>query len=400
MRLAFLRLVPLLLLAPLAQAADWPGFRGPNADGISPETGINKDWNQKPPKTLWKIALTDNGWAAPSLANGKLYIADHLDKEDIVRAIDAATGAELWHFNYPDAEKFRNGFTVSTPLVLDGKVYIFSRKGKIHCLRAETGEKLWSRDLVAEYKGIAPFWDYCASPVADGQTLIVCPNGPEHAAVVALNKETGETLWQSGDFKVSYASPVVATLNGHKQYVVIGEEGLYGLDPATGSQLWQVPWPTKLGGKKGPTPVIVGDRIFVATTEGGDTGLVDVANNTPTLVWKHTQMQDHFPTSIYYHSRIYGSSEPKFLVCLDPATGNILWKQETGQYTSVIGVDDAVIALSGKTGELVMLDASVPDYKELGRCTPLGGQSWAPMIIANGRLFVRNQKELACLDLK
>jgi outer membrane protein assembly factor BamB len=238
------------------------------------------------------------------------------------------------------------------------------------------------------------------SPVADGQTLIVAPNGPDNAAVVALNKETGETLWHSGNFKVSYASPVVATLNGQKQYVIIGEEGLHGLDPATGHELWQLPWPTLYGGKKGPTPVVVGDRIFVATTEGGYTGLVDVANATPTVLWKHKEMQDHFPTSIYYHTRIYGSSEPKFMVSLDPGTGKILWKQETGQYTSVIGVDDTVIGLSGKTGELVMLDASSAEYKELGRCTPLGGPSWAPPVIADGHLFVRNQKELACLELK
>lgn len=399
MRTRFIPVVCLLALAPFAQASDWPCFRGPNADGIAPEQGINKDWNAKPPKTLWKIALTDKGNSAPAVANGRLYIVDHLGKEDVVRAIDAETGKDLWHFNYPDAEANKHGFTVSTPLALDGKIYISSRKGKIHCLNAATGEKVWGRDLLAEFHGTPPAWDFCMSPVADGRNLLLGPNGAG-AGLVALDKESGKTVWQSGTFNVSYASPVVATLNGQKQYLVFAQEGLYSLDPATGRELWNVPWPTVYNGKKGPTPVLVGNRIFVATTEGGFTGLIEIVNGAPNVVWKHKEMQDHFPTSIYYHSRIYGSSEPKFLICLDPANGTVLWKKEFGQFTSVIGIDDTVIALSGNTGEVAMIDASAADYKELGRCTPLGGASWAPPVIANGRLFVRNEKELACVDLK
>lgn len=387
-----------LLLTPV-YGADWPVFRGPNADGISPERGINKDWNQKPPRVLWKVALSDKGWAAPSVAAGRLFIVDHQGNNDVVRALDAATGKDLWQYTYPDAEINRHGFTVNTPLVVDGKVYVYSRRGKIHCLRAETGEKVWSRDLGAEFPGDTPPWGFCLSPVADDSALILGVAG-KTASAILLDKETGKTLWQAGAFQVSYATPVVATLGGRKQYLFFGVDGLVSLDPAAGTELWRVPWPTKFGGKKGPTPVLVGERIFLATTEGGDTGFVDLAGGTPQVVWSHKEMQDHFPTPIYYHGRVYGSSDPKFLVCIDPATGTILWKQETGQYTSVLGVDDTVIALSGKTGDLIQIDATAPEYKELGRCTPLGGTSWAAPILSEGRLYLRNEKELACIDLK
>ncbi|MDD5350944.1 MAG: PQQ-binding-like beta-propeller repeat protein [Chthoniobacteraceae bacterium] len=387
-------------LLPLAHGADWPGFRGPTADGIAPDQGINKDWSAKPPQVLWKVALSDNGWAAPAVADGRLYIVDHEGTDDIVRALDAASGKELWRFAYPDATTNRNGFTVNTPLAVDGKVYVYSRKGKIHCLDAASGKKVWSRDLAAEHPGAVPPWEFCMSPVADGPALLLGVSGTADS-VMALQKGTGETLWQAGAFQISYASPVVATLGGKKQYLVFGVEGLFGLDPAGGKELWRVPWPTKFGGKKGPTPVLLGnDRVFAATTEGGDTGVVDLASGTPAVVWKHKEMQDHFPTAVYYQGRLYGPSDPKFLECLDPATGAVLWKQETGQYTSVLGVDGTVIALSGKTGELIQIDATTPDYKELGRCTPLGGTSWAAPVLANGRLYVRNQKELACVGLK
>jgi len=395
-------LLPLLCLVTfiaVARGSDWPGFRGPNADGISPERGINKEWNTKAPKTLWKIALSDNGNAAPAVANDRLYIVDHQGKDDIVRALDADTGKDLWQFTYPDAEANRYGFTVNTPLALGDKLYVYSRKGKIHCLNAATGKMLWNRDLASEYPGTPPPWGFCLSPVADNQALLLGVSGTS-VGLVSLDKETGKTLWETSDLKVSYASPVVATLHGRKQYLVFGVEALYSLDPATGKALWQVPWPTKFGGKKGPTPVLVGDRIFVATTEGGDTGVIDLSGGTPVVVWKHQEMQDHFTTPIFYHGCIFGSSDPKFLTCLDPATGKVLW-QETGQYTSVLGVDDTVIALSGKTGELFMIDAtSISNYLELGRCTPLGGASWAAPIVSGNRLYIRNQKELACIDLK
>lgn len=400
MNLALLRFLCLVAFTPLAYGADWPCFRGPDRDGIArAEKGINKEWNQRAPKTLWKIALGDNGWAAPAVVNGKLYLVDHQGKEDVVRALDAATGKDLWSFAYPDAETNRYGFTVTTPLVLDNKVYTFSRKGKIHCLNATTGEKLWAHDVVSEYSAAIPPWGYTASPVVDGKMLLLGVSG-SGAAMVALNKENGETLWKAGNYKMSYSSPVIATLHGRKQCLVYCGEGLRGIDLETGAELWLQPWPTPWGQKKCPTPIVIGDRVFIASAEGGETGVIDLSTGAPVVVWKHTEMQDHFTTPVFYHGRIYGSSDPKFLVCVNPDDGKILWKQESGQNTSVIGVDDTVLALSGQTGELLMVDVTTPDYKELGRFTPLGGTSWAAPIIADGRLYVRNQKELACIDLK
>ncbi len=395
-RLVFL--IALLVAFSVVRAGDWPRFRGPNADGISPETGINKGWNARPPRTLWKVSLGDNGCAAPCVAGGVVYIVDHKGAEDIVRAISLAGGTELWRYAYADATSHRFGFTVSTPLFHEGKLYVASRMGKVLCLDAGTGREIWRRDFVGEFEGRRPPFSYAASPVVDGPRLIVLPGG-KNSGTVALDRETGKTLWQSDTGKGSYATPVVATLFGRKQYLVFVVDGLFGLDVETGKVLWSVPWPSKLE-KRGNTPIVIGERVFVTATEGADTGLIDPAGGSPKVVWKHKQMQCHFTTPVYYHGRIYGSSDPKFLLCLDPQTGQILWKREAFQYTSVLGVDDTVIALEGKTGALVMIDATTAEYKELGRTTPLGGQSWTGLVFADGKLLVRNTKELACLDMK
>ena len=389
-----------VLTTGVSPAADWPGFRGPNRDGLAPDTGINKNWTQKPPRLLWKESLSDNGYAGPSVSGNTLYIVDHAGNSDIVRALDAATGKELWRYSYVDAAVNKQGFTVCTPLISDNTVSIFSRLGKAVCLGADSGKLIWQRDLVGEYKGSKPPWNFTTSPVLDDGKLIFCPGGT-NAAMVTVEPRSGKTIWAgAGSAGVSYASPVVATLHGRKQYLFYRVPGLCGVDPGDGRLLWEVPWETKFGGKKGPTPVLVGDRIYICSTEGGSNGLIDLAGGAPKVVWEHKLMQEHFSTPIYYHDRIYGSSDPKFIMCLDPQTGAVLWKETVGTYASVIGVDDAAIFLSGSTGELIMVDATTPSYKELGRFTPLGGQSWTAPIIAGGRLYVRNKKEIACLDLR
>ena len=388
-------------LAGSAGAADWPQFLGPDTNNVSLEQNLNKSWSNHPPRILWTVNLTDDGYAAPSIAGGKLFIVDHAGSNDIVRALDVGDGHELWRYQYPDAVAVHQGFTASTPLVEGNKVYTFSRRGKVHCLDAESGDMLWSRDLAAEYQSKMPPWEFCMSPVVDGDKLIFCPNG-DRCGLLFLDKTTGKTLKEAAPgFLASYATPIIAMLNGVRQYVVFGVDRLAGFSADDGSELWQVPWPTKFGGKKGPTPLLLGNtRIFVATTEGGDTGVVDLSSGVPVIQWKHQKMQDHFPTPVFYHGRIYGSSEPKLLVCLDPANGQLLWEKETGKFTSVIAADDTVIALSGSSGELIMLDARVPEYCELGRFTPLGGQSWTAPVLSDGRLYVRNKGAIACVDLR
>ncbi|NOU35715.1 MAG: PQQ-binding-like beta-propeller repeat protein [Kiritimatiellaceae bacterium] len=401
LNLYLITIAGVIVLACSAGAADWPNFLGPNTNNISSESGLNKSWSNQPPRTLWTVALTDDGYAAPSVAGGKLFIVDHLGSNDIVRALDIADGHELWRYEYLDATAPKQGFTASTPLVAGNKVYTFSRLGKVYCFNTESGKMLWNRDLAAEYKSKRPPWLFCASPVVDGDKLIFIPSG-EACGLLFLDKNTGKVLKEAAPgFRTSYATPVIATFNGVRQYVLFGTNDMAGFSADDGKELWQVPWPTKFGGKKGPTPLLLGDnRIFAATTEGGDTGVIDLSSGSPVVVWKHQQMQDHFPTPVFYHGRIYGSSDPKFLVCLDPADGRILWKEPTGQYTSVIAADDTVIALSGSTGDLIMLDATVPEYRELGRITPLGGTSWTAPILSDGRLYVRNKGAIACIDLR
>ncbi|MHB1459025.1 MAG: outer membrane protein assembly factor BamB family protein, partial [Armatimonadota bacterium] len=206
--------------ATMAYASDWAQFLGPTANSISPEKIANKGWNTKPLKMLWKIKMSDDGYAGPSVAGGKVFIVDHVGAQDIVKALDITTGKEVWKFAYPDAEKPNYGFARSTPVINSGRVYIASRFGEIFCLNVTNGKRIWMRDTLTDFGGKMPTWQYAASPLIDGNKLIFCPGG-NNAHMIALDKTTGKTLWQGGGSDLaSYATPVIATINGQKQYVV------------------------------------------------------------------------------------------------------------------------------------------------------------------------------------
>ncbi len=237
-RMFFLAITAVLVLSGVAPAADWPMFRGPDGDGMSRETGINKDWNQKPPKMLWQTPMGDDGYAGPSVALGKVFIIDHRGENDILRALDIRTGKTVWQYAYRDAAAAQFGWSHSTPTYNSGKVYALGRKGLLNCVDAKTGKKLWSRDLLNEFKGVMPVQYFTWSPFVDGNNVITCPGGP-NAAVVALDKTTGRTIWSGGGSDESgYCAPQKATINGKAQYVIFAASSVMGVDPDTGKQIW------------------------------------------------------------------------------------------------------------------------------------------------------------------
>ena len=393
-----LALLGLMMGTGLAMAEDWPQFRGPGVNNVSTEKGINKDWGAREPKVLWKFEMKDNGNAAPAVAGERVYIVDHEGAQDIVRALELGTGKPVWEFKYEDAKKERYGFTVSTPLVDGGKVFVLSRMGKVFCLDAEKGEPVWQKNVMAESAGKRPSWDYVMSPVLDGDRLVFSPGG-EGTGVVVLEKATGKTVWQGGGGgKATYGTPIVAKIDGKKQYVALTVSSVKGVAAEDGKVLWEVPWQNAYE-KKAPSPVLVGERVLICTTEGGNSGLIEVKDNQASLVWQNKSIQVHFTTPVLYHEVVWAGAESG-LTAFDPLTGKTLWTQKGFKYASVVAVDDTVIALNGSGGKLVMLDATAKEYKELGAFTPLGGQSWTPPIVAGGKLLVRNTKALECLDLK
>lgn len=398
-----------LIIAPLALAAiclpvvahsaDWVQFRGPSANGFAPDKGINKNWNQNPPKVLWTTPMTDNGFAAASVADGKVFVVDHEGSTDIVRAINLANGKDIWTYKYEDSDKNAFGYSRAMPIFNDGKLYTLSMLNKVHCLNAKTGKLVWSHDLQKEYNGTFPEWKIAYSPLLDKNKLIVMPGGPD-AGVIALDKKTGKTLWKSGSNTPSYATPVLATIRGKKQYVIFDMACLQGLDVDTGAVLWSFPWKTGPG-CNAAVPVVMGDSIFITTSYNHGSAVVDITPDGAKSRWENKDMQSHFSSPIFYEGYIYCTSDPGRLMCMDPKDGKVIWKQDGFEKGPLMGVDGVMIVMDGRNGDNVMVKLTPESYQELGRFKPLGGDScWTCPVISNGKMIVRNKTTLACVAIK
>ena len=398
-QLAVAAIVPLTVLIAALQPSDWPRFRGANADGISTEKGIRKDWASRPPKVVWKVAMSDDGYAGPSVAGQLVFIVDHQGEEDIVRALDLNTGKEKWRRAYAESSRNVYGFARATPTVANGRVYTLSREGRMMCLDARDGRIVWQVHLKSDLGGEAPMWGYAAPPLLDGKRLIVWPGGKQ-GAMAALDPATGKVLMRGGGDDVpGYGMPVIATLAGRRQYVMTVWKGFVGVSTDTGEVLWRIPWET-IDGTNVACPIVIGDSVFITSSYNMGCALYRIGPSGAQEQWRSKALRAHMNTPVLIGGRIYGIGDPTHLVCLDPATGNVRWKEPGFEKGGLVAVDGVLIAMNGSRGDVVMVRINPDRYEELGRFTPLGGQSWSPPIIASGKLLVRNRKALACIDLK
>jgi len=389
----------MVVLSASASASDWPQFLGPNADGTSPITGINKNWKENPPSELWRVSMKDDGYAGPSVADGRLFIIDRDGDNDVVKAFKLDSGELLWQFSYSDGGGANYGYARSTPAVDGGKVYTLSRNGLLHCLNVEDGSKVWTRDIRADFKGRPPSWQYSYSPRIDGNVLIVQPGG-QNAAVAVLNKTTGQTIWAGGGSdRPGYGAPVIATLSGRKQYVIFTGSGVMGVDAQNGNQLWRQEWRTP-NDVNAATPLVMGQHVYITSGYGRGGAMLRVDRDKVEIVWENKEVQSHFSSPILYGGFIYATTDPGFLVCLKPETGESVWRQRGFEKGAIAIADGTIIALDGRRGEVVMAEATPESYNELGRFAGLGGQSWTAPIVADGKLIIRNKSALAVYNLQ
>lgn len=398
---------PILLLAAAAtflcagEATDWPRWRGPTSDGFAAVGTYNLDWQAKPPKELWRAKLSSGGHSGIAVAGGQVLIIDHDGKEGVVRAFALADGKPGWTFAFPDADKENFGFDRAPPTIDEGKAYCLGRRGLLSCLDAKTGAKVWQVDLTKDFGARKVTWGITAAPLIDGNAVVVLP-GAKDGLLLKLDKKTGKALGKAGgDEQASYATPVIATIGGVRQYVVFSAKRLAGLDAAKGGVLWQHPWTTKYD-VNAAAPLILGNAVFITSGYGHGCAMLDIAGGKPTVRWENTNMQAHFSSPLHKDGFIYGNGDPGNLICLDAKDGAVKWSAGGYGKGGVVGLGDYLIAVNGDNGEanLVKLDPAAHTVRGTLKAFTAKGKYWSPPIVADGRLLLRGVDEVVCYDLR
>lgn len=390
----------LLALASVAQAGDWPRWRGPNLDGISQEKDWTTNWPGGAPKELWRASVS-TGFSSVVVSQGRVFTLGNSNEVDSVFCFDAAAGKLRWKFEYPcplDAQYYEGG-PGSTPTVDGERVFTLSKRGHLFCFEAASGRVVWKKDLTQELGVKKPRWGFAGSPLVEGEMLVLNVG----SAGTAVNKATGKIIWTSNPTESGYATPLPYSLQNERGVVIFGAKALIGVRAGTGEELWRYPWVTHWD-INAPQPVLAGNRLFVSSFDGG-CALLQLGPNPPSVVWQNKNMANHFNACILLDGYLYGvngqtDEPPRDLRCIALANGEIKWRYEGLGLGSLTEADGKLIVLSDK-GELVVAPASPNGFEPSVRVQVLGGKCWIVPVLANGRLYCRNaQGTLICLDLK
>lgn len=405
------RLLPVLLAlqtAAFAAPHDWPQWRGPDRSDVSRETGLLQKWPAGGPKKLWTFENAGNGYSGPAIVNGRLFTLGTRDGKEVVLALDAATGKEIWAAPMDGilANDWGGG-PRGTPTVDGDRVYALSGTGGLHCLALGDGKVIWKASLKA-LGGSVPKWGYTESVLVDGNLVLATPGGGK-GTVAALDKATGKLVWQSKELTdaAHYSSIVPAVIHGKKQYVQRTERQVFGLNPETGGVLWQ----TDFQGRTAviPTPVVKDNFVYVTAGYGSGCKQVEISpTNTVRVVYENKVMRNHHGGVVLVGEHVFGHDDPSGWACQNFKTGEEIWKVKNLGKGAIAYADGRLYLLEENTGNVALIEASSQGWKEHGRfriepqtkIRSERGKVWTHPVISNGKLYLRDQDIIVCYDVK
>lgn len=386
-----------LATAGMALAEDWPRWRGPSLDGISKEAGWLAQWPADGPRKLWE-APVGVGYSSFSVSQGRVFTMGNVANMDVVSCFDAETGQLVWKYEYSCSPKDPNGYVGprGTPTVDGDRVYTMSRAGQLFCLDSAKGTVIWSKDLPKDFGGKKPTWGFSGSPLV-GKDWVLCEAGGPDAAVVALDKKTGEVVWKNGKDGAGYSSIVPFDVNGERLFAVFPSDFFVVRRMKDGSEVGRIPWKTSYG-VNAATPIISGNQIFISSGYGFGCALLEVGNGLKE-VWRNKNMCNHANSCVLWQGSLYGFDEND-LKCIDFKTGTVKWSEKRFGKGSLTLADGKLIVY-GQKGLLATVEASPDGYKEISSIQILKGKdTWAVPVLANGRIYCRNLDTMVCLDVK
>jgi outer membrane protein assembly factor BamB len=380
----------------------WTDLRGPRRDGRYDEIPVAASWPPQGPPRLWRKPI-GAGYASFVFGNGKAFTIEQRREQEVVAAYDLKNGREVWShgWNAEFRESLGGGGPRATPTWDQGRIYALGAAGELRCLDAESGRRVWSKNILQENGAENLSWGMTAAPLVVGDALIVLPGGSSGKSVVAYNKLTGDPVWTALDDKQAYVSPMLVTLAGVRQVLVVAANRAVGLT-LDGKLLWHYPWPTSNDINAAQPVIVDADRFILSSGYGHGSAMVRVSKEgdtfSATRVWENTRMKNKFSSSVLHEGHVYGLDEA-ILACINADTGDLKWKGGRYGYGQIVLAGENVI-VAAENGDLALVRATPARHEELVRFSAIEGKTWNHPAISDGILLVRNTTEMAAFRLK
>ena len=403
-----------LTLHAFATAGDWPQILGPVRTGVAAaDERLADAWPATGLRQVWKRDV-GAGVAGVAVVESRVFLFHRVGNREVLEALEATTGETLWRDDHATSFVPQVGGSdgpLCAPVVHDGKVVVFGAQGVLACIEAASGRRLWERRTHRDYDAQEGYFGAGSTPLVVAGRVIVNVGGRKgDAGIVAFDLATGETLWTATREGASYSAPVTVTVAGVEQVLMVTRLSCLLLDPADGSVRWSFPF-----GQRGPTvnaasPVLLGDAEFLVTASygiGSVCAAFDARGVTPR--WQGTDaLASQYATPVFVAGSLYAIDgrddvPPTSLVCLDPATGKVRWREEGFGYGTLL-VADGKIVMTKTDGEVLLVRPDATRLDVLARARPFagdvrGGPLRALPALANGRLYLRNDRTLVTLDV-
>jgi outer membrane protein assembly factor BamB len=388
-----------------AQTFDWPQWQGPDRTGVSRETGLLQQWPSAGPPLVWSITGLGAGYGSLALTGEHIYLQALNRSGSSVSSLNRGDGRVEWTRSLGrGGSNDRGPGPRGTPTVDGDRVYVLTENGDLACLNAANGTPIWQRNILADFGGRQLPWLISESPLVDGSRVIVTPGGPR-AGIVALDKMTGKTLWQSEQLsdEAGYASPIAADVQGVRVIMTLTSEAGVGVRASDGRLMWRH---TAVANNTAnvATPIFFDNKVFYTSDYGTGAALLGLTAQGGEVkaqqIYFTNQMHNHHGGLVLVNGYLYGFHQ-SILTCLEFATGKMMWRDRSVGKGTVVYADNHLYILS-ENNVVGLVEATPAAYREKGRfrTADQGFPSWAHPVVSGGRLYIRDQGTLAAYDIK